>query len=116
MFARDGVLDLLDADVYSSEIHVVKPHPDAFRAACDAVGVAPEHSVYVGDRLFEDIHGPHQVGMRAVLVPHSDIPAGQRMPVEAAPDAVAHQLLDVVDIVARWNDVNEDHEPYGEGA
>ena len=32
VFARDGVLDLLDADVYSSEIHVVKPHPDAFRA------------------------------------------------------------------------------------
>jgi len=116
VFARDGVLDLLDADVYSSEIHVVKPHPDAFRVACDAVGVAPEHSVYVGDRLFEDIHGPHQVGMRAVLVPHSDIPTGQRMPVEAAPDAVAHQLLDVVDIVARWNDGTDDSEPYGAGA
>ena len=33
--------------------------------------------------------------MRAILVPHSDIPAGQRMPVDARPDAVAHELLDV---------------------
>ena len=32
LFARDGVLDLIDGDVYSSEIHVVKPHADAFRA------------------------------------------------------------------------------------
>ena len=103
VFERDGVLDLLDADVYSSEIHVVKPHPDAFRAACAALGVVPERAVYVGDRLFEDVHGPQQVGMRAILVPHSDIPPGQRMPVDATPDAVAHELLAVGGIVARWN-------------
>ena len=104
VFERDGVLDLIDADVYSSEIHVVKPHPEAFFAACEAVHVEPEHAVYVGDRLFEDVHGPQQVGMRAVLVPHSDIPAAQRMPVEVTPDAVAHELLDVIDIVRQWNE------------
>ena len=103
LFARDGVLDLLDADVYSSEIHVVKPHPEAFHAVCAALDVEPERAVYVGDRLFEDVHGPHQVGMRAILVPHSDIPAGQRMPVDAQPDAVADELLDVAGIVALWN-------------
>jgi putative hydrolase of the HAD superfamily len=103
VFERDGVLDLLDADVYSSEIHVVKPHPEAFLAICDALDVAPERAVYVGDRIFEDVHGPHQVGMRAILVPHSDIPAGQRTAVEARPDAVADELLDVAGIVALWN-------------
>jgi putative hydrolase of the HAD superfamily len=59
--------------------------------------------VYVGDRIFEDVHGPQQVGMRAILVPHSDIPVGQRTPVDARPDAVAHELLDVAGIVALWN-------------
>lgn len=102
MLARDGVLDLLDADVYSSEIHVVKPHPDAFRAACAAVGVTPERAVYVGDRMFEDVHGPQQVGMRAIWIPHSTLPANQRVPVEATPDAVATTLSDVLDIVDRW--------------
>ncbi len=102
VFARDGVLDLLDADVYSSELHVVKPHPEAFLAACDALGAEPTRSVYVGDRLFEDVHGPQQVGMRAIWVPHSDIPANQRVEVDAVPDARAHELLDVLAIVDGW--------------
>ena len=107
VFERDGVLDLLDGDVYSSEIHVVKPHREAFLLACEAVGVEPERAVYVGDRLFEDVYGPQQVGMRAILVPHSDIPMSQRVTVEVEPDAVAHQLLDVADIVRRWNSETE---------
>jgi putative hydrolase of the HAD superfamily len=102
VFQRDGVLDLVDGDVYSSEIHVVKPHPDAFRAACAAVGVQPEEAVYVGDRLYEDVHGPQQIGMRAIWVPHSDIPASQVVPVDVTPDAQAHELLDVLAIVDGW--------------
>jgi putative hydrolase of the HAD superfamily len=102
VFQRDGVLDLLDGDVYSSEIHVVKPHPDAFRAACAAVGSLPERSVYVGDRLFEDVHGPQQVGMRAIWIPHSDIPVDQQVSVDATPDAKAHELLDILEIVDSW--------------
>lgn len=102
IFARDGVLDLLDADVYTSEIAHVKPHPKAFRAVCRALAVAPERCVYVGDRMFEDVHGPHQVGMRAIWIPHSDIPAGQRVDVTAIPDATAHELLDVLAIVDGW--------------
>ncbi|MEI2779263.1 MAG: HAD family hydrolase [Tetrasphaera sp.] len=102
VFARDGVLDLIDGDVYSSEIHVVKPHPEAFEAALAAVGAAPERSVYVGDRIFEDVHGPQQAGMRAIWIPHSDLPESQIVAVDAHPDAVAHQLLDILGIVDRW--------------
>lgn len=102
LFARDGVLDLLDGDVYSSEIHVVKPHAEAFLAACDAVGVAPVNAVYVGDRLFEDVLGPQEVGMRAIWVPHSDIPLDQQVHVEVTPDAVVHELREIVDLVDGW--------------
>jgi putative hydrolase of the HAD superfamily len=41
--------------------------------------------------------------MRAILVPHSDIPAGQQVRHDATPDAVAHELLDVLDIALRWH-------------
>jgi putative hydrolase of the HAD superfamily len=58
--------------------------------------------VYVGDRPFEDVHGAQLAGMRAVLVPHSDIPSSQQVPVDVTPDGVAHRLLDVLDIVDRW--------------
>jgi putative hydrolase of the HAD superfamily len=102
VFQRDGVLDLVDGDVYSSEIHVVKPHPEAFLAACAAVGVEPTEAAYVGDRLYEDVHGPQQVGMRAIWVPHSDLPASQVVPVDVTPDAQAHELLDILGIVDGW--------------
>ena len=38
IFRRDGILDLIDGAVYSSEIPWTKPHPEAFRAAMAAVG------------------------------------------------------------------------------
>ena len=58
LFARDGVLSLIDGDVYTSEIPWVKPHPEAFGAAMAAVGIEDAGScVYVGDRAYEDVHG-----------------------------------------------------------
>jgi putative hydrolase of the HAD superfamily len=103
VFARDGVLDLIDGSVYTSEIDHAKPHPKAFVAAMAAVGMdRPEACVYVGDRPYEDVHGAQQVGMRAILVPHSDIPAAQQVPVDVNPDAVAHRLLDVLYHVDAW--------------
>ncbi|MGH3369699.1 MAG: HAD family hydrolase [Nocardioidaceae bacterium] len=102
-FRRDGVLDLIHGAVYTSEVLWTKPAPEAFRAAMDAVGIAdPGACVFVGDRLFEDIWGAANVGMRTILVPHSEIPAEQLGHSVGEPDAVAHRLGDVRDIVARW--------------
>jgi putative hydrolase of the HAD superfamily len=105
IFARDGVLDLIDGAVYTCEIAWTKPHPEAFRAALDAVDVAdPADAVFVGDRLFDDIHGAKSAGMRAVLVPHSDIPEAQRGPVEGEPDAVIHRLGELLAVVDAWTE------------
>jgi putative hydrolase of the HAD superfamily len=104
VFARDGVLDLLDGAVYTSEIDHAKPHPEAFRAAIRAVGVDdPAACVYVGDRPYEDVHGAQRAGLRAVLVPHSDIPASQQVPVDVRPDAVVHRLADLLTVVDGWS-------------
>ncbi|HLY32898.1 MAG TPA: HAD family hydrolase [Jatrophihabitantaceae bacterium] len=103
IFERDGVLDLIDGAVYTSEIPWTKPHPEAFRAALDAVDVSdPASAVFVGDRLFDDIHGAKSVGMRAVLVPHSDIPVTQLGPVEGEPDAIIDRLSELVSVVDAW--------------
>jgi putative hydrolase of the HAD superfamily len=103
VFRRDGVLDLIDGAVYSSEMPYTKPHPEAFLAAMRAVGVSdPARCVYVGDRPFEDVHGAREVGMRAVLVPHSQIPTDQRGHTEGAPDAVVQRLINLLAVVDRW--------------
>jgi putative hydrolase of the HAD superfamily len=104
VFERDGVLHLIDGAVYTSEISTGKPHADAFRAALGAVEVGdPSVAVFVGDRPWDDIHGAQQVGMRAILVPHSDIPAHQQVPVDVVPDAVVHRLGEVLEVVRGWN-------------
>jgi putative hydrolase of the HAD superfamily len=104
IFDRDGIAHLIDGAVYSSEIEWTKPHPAAFRAAMEAVGVTdPAGAVFVGDRLFDDIWGAQQAGMRAVHIPHSDIPAWQTTGVEGRPDAVVRDLSEVVAVVDRWN-------------
>ena len=103
IFRRDGVLELIDGDVYSSEIPWTKPSPKAFAAAMQAVDVDdPARCVYVGDRLFDDIWGAHNAGLRAIHIPLSRIPVEQLGHTEGEPDAVAHQLSEVRGIVAGW--------------
>ena len=103
IFVRDGIDELIDGAVYTSEIAWTKPAPEAFLAAMEAVGSAtPEACVFVGDRLFDDIYGARNVGMRAVLVPHSDIPNGQVGHTEGEPDAVIHTLADLPDVIRAW--------------
>jgi putative hydrolase of the HAD superfamily len=103
IFERDGVRHLIDGDVYTSEIAWTKPSPRAFAAAMEAVGVTDAgRCVYVGDRLFDDIWGARNAGMRAIHVPHSSIPPSQLGHTVGEPDAVAHRLSDVHGIVAAW--------------
>lgn len=100
---RDGVLDLFDGAVYTSEIPWTKPHPNAFRAAMEAVGIDdPAACVYVGDRLFDDIYGAQSAGMRAVHVPHSAVPAHQVGHTVGEPDAVIQRLSDLVPVIDGW--------------
>ncbi|HEY7142838.1 MAG TPA: HAD family hydrolase [Streptosporangiaceae bacterium] len=99
VFRRDGVLGLIDGAVYSSEISHTKPHPEAFRAAMRAIAVTDTAGcVFVGDRPFDDVHGAKSVGMRAVLIPHSDVPAFA----SAEPDAVISRLADLRGLIDTW--------------
>ena len=102
-FRRDGVLHLIDAGVYTSELPWTKPSPQAFVAAMEAVGVTdPARCVYVGDRLFDDVWGAQNAGLVAIHVPHSQIPTNQIGHTEGVPDAVAQSLSEVPRIVRRW--------------
>ena len=102
-FERDGVYDLIDGDVYTSEIPWTKPSPHAFEAAMEAVGVTdPARCVYVGDRLFDDVWGAHNAGLRAIHIPHSAIPPTRSATPRATPDAVVHRLAEIPAVVDAW--------------
>lgn len=103
MLHRDGVLELFDAFVWSSDLEYTKPHRDAFLAAMAAVGVDdPADCVYVGDRLYDDVSGAKAVGMRAVFIPNSTIPPHQNVQVDIEPDAVVRRLSELPAVLDAW--------------
>jgi putative hydrolase of the HAD superfamily len=89
---RDGLVALLDARLYSSELHHMKPHPSVFLAALDAIGVAnPANAVFVGDRPYDDISGAKGIGMRTVWRTNPYVPA-----YDVEPDAEIVGLFDLL--------------------
>src|SRR2546421_12777028 len=93
---RDGVRELFDGTVWSSDLEYTKPHRLAFEAAMAAIGVDdPAECVYVGDRLYDDVSGAKAVGMKAVFIPNSDIPEYQLVSVDVEPDAVVRRLSEL---------------------
>jgi putative hydrolase of the HAD superfamily len=95
--ARDGLLDLLDARVYTSDLEHVKPHADAFGALLDEIGVSAQRAVFVGDRLWDDIYGAKQLGMRAVWVRNDAVPH-----YDVEPDGVIDGLEELLALVDGW--------------
>jgi putative hydrolase of the HAD superfamily len=103
-FERDGICHLIDGDVYTSEVEWTKPSPHVFRAAMNAVGVSePSRCVYVGDRLFDDIWGAQNAGLRTIHVPHSKIPVEQLGHTMGVPDATVVSLTEIAAVVAGWS-------------
>ena len=71
--ASNGITELVDAVVFSSEVGRRKPAPEVYQAALAAIGAPPERTLFVGDRVREDYEGPRALGMRAVVVTaHAD--------------------------------------------
>jgi putative hydrolase of the HAD superfamily len=62
-----GLRHYFDGVTFSSEVGLRKPHPEIYADALKKVQVEPTNALFVGDRVREDIQGPQQLGMRAVL-------------------------------------------------
>jgi putative hydrolase of the HAD superfamily len=95
-----GIAQRLDFSVFSSEVGLRKPHPAIFERALEALGVEPERSLFVGDRLYEDVRGAAEVGMttvQAIWFRADDHPDG------AEPDHQAFTQMDVLNVVRRLN-------------
>ncbi|XP_001640674.3 N-acylneuraminate-9-phosphatase [Nematostella vectensis] len=56
-----------DAIIISGEQPEAKPCVSIFQTACDAIGLAPEDCVMIGDNLVDDIQGGRDAGVRATV-------------------------------------------------
>jgi HAD superfamily hydrolase (TIGR01549 family) len=95
-----GLLPLVDEAIFSCELGLRKPHPAIYQDVLARLGVAPEHTVFIGDRLREDVMGPKALGMRAVLTQQfrQEDPSTSPVP----PDAVITRLAALPPLLERW--------------
>ena len=96
--AAQGLADLLDELVYTSDLQCSKPDPSVFREIASRLGVAPEMCVMIGDRQVDDVSGARAVGMRAIWRRNdSGFPASL-----VAPDAVVDALAELPPLLRSW--------------
>ncbi len=99
---RDGILHLFDYLLFTSETTAAKPHKSVFTDVLYNLDALPEETVFVGDRLFDDIHGAQEVGMKGVWIPHSNIPASQSTDLGIRPDATIQNLAQLLQVIDDW--------------
>jgi len=96
-----GLVERLDVIVFSSEVGKRKPDPSIFRAALEPLGASPEETIFVGDRLYEDVRGAGELGMttvQALWFRADEHPEG------GEPDYLAFTQMDVLNVVDRLRD------------
>jgi HAD superfamily hydrolase (TIGR01509 family) len=67
-----GLRDYFDVVIDSGLVGVEKPDPRIFHAALEALGVAAEEALYVGDLYEVDVVGANAAGIEAVLLTPGD--------------------------------------------
>ncbi|MGH9057368.1 MAG: HAD family hydrolase [Acidimicrobiales bacterium] len=93
---RDGLAGLIDVRFYTSDMDYVKPHPSAYLDVLEALGVQdPASAVFVGDRLYDDVWGARQAGLRAVWLRNPRAPY-----FDAEPDGVIDSLSELPALLA----------------
>ncbi len=93
----------LMAMVISEEMGVRKPRREIFDATIDALGLAPNEILHVGDNLVADIEGATAAGMRTVWLTRQigDPEAAMARYEGPQPDFALEDLLDLPVLVAR---------------
>lgn len=86
--ATVGLIDAFDVLVIAEEAGVAKPDPAIFHLACSRLGVRPDQTAHVGDRLDLDALGALDAGLHSIWLDRS----GSRT---AAPAGV-HVLADLM--------------------
>ena len=93
----EGMLERAEAVVLSSEVGYRKPSPVIYKEALRRMGSAGPSTLFVGDRVLEDVIGPGREGMSTCLATWFRSDGGDH----ALADAVADDLPEVLGVVDR---------------
>jgi putative hydrolase of the HAD superfamily len=92
-----GILDYFDPIVISGDYGFRKPDRRLFQAALDGMGVAAEHTLFIGNDMHRDIFGAREAGMITMMF---DSEQGTKEHLDCVPDYTItdyRQLIEILD-------------------
>jgi len=98
---RFGILPYLDVHLFSSSVGNKKPHPRIFELCLRELNVSPKQSIFVRDKLVEDIGGAQKVGLFAILF----FKEGRDYSKQVVPDGKIDNLNQLKDEVLRFFEI-----------
>jgi putative hydrolase of the HAD superfamily len=90
------ILDFFDVIVVSSEIRVNKPNERIFQIALEKLDVKPEEAIMIGNTISTDIFGGNRIGMKTVLLQHSQ---GYQPSEWEKPNHTIHSLKELLNLL-----------------
>jgi putative hydrolase of the HAD superfamily len=97
--APHGLVPLLDAMVYTSDLPHSKPHPTVFLEVATRLGVEARDCVMVGDRMVDDIGGALSAGMAAIWIKNDRF---WPQPEHIVPTASIKELAELPALLDTW--------------
>src|SRR5690606_32751648 len=91
--AEIGISHHFQTSIAACRFGTGKPDPKIFHAACDALGVEPAETAYVGDDPFLDVEGAQRAGLRGVLMKREGQRWAQPLPDYIIPDAICTSMV-----------------------
>jgi len=104
---RLGIGPLMDGTVFSSETGVRKPDPQIFREALQRIGAQAPKTVFVGDRLYDDVAGAQSFGLRAIQT----VQFRKEEDPSVRPDALIHHLTELPGLLEGWGGYPSSSDP-----
>ena len=85
-----------DSIVVSSELRIRKPHKGIFLHSLKTLNVNQNSSIFIGDRLLEDVHGAKNAGVTCVWLNRNNM---SLKPNDPQPDYEIHDLEELLGIL-----------------
>jgi HAD superfamily hydrolase (TIGR01509 family) len=90
-----GLAHHFKVSVAAHQFGRAKPDPAIFRAACDALQVAPEQAAYIGDDPVLDVEGAQNAGLLGIWLRRAGADPARRPPDHIQPDVICTTLYEL---------------------
>lgn len=90
-----GIAHYFHASLAAYRIGCAKPDTAIFHAACEAMGVAPQEAVYVGDDPLLDVQGAQQAGLQGIWINRPELAPARKLPAHVCPDAICNSFIEL---------------------